>query len=549
MQKNRMYQNLLELCGVPSVSGTAGEQEMAEKIADMLKRIPYFQQRPEQVQTYPVPGGAYRRSYVCARMEGKIKSPGTVILLSHFDVVGVEEYGVNRSLAFQPEKYTSYLREHPDIRLPEEAAADLESGDYLFGRGTMDMKFGIAAYLELLADFGSKPESFQGNLLFLSVPDEEANSAGMLAAVETLAELKKKYDLEYTCCLVAEPYFPKYPGDETKYLYTGTVGKLLPVFYCVGRETHACEPYSGLNPNLLTARILEKIDCSSGLSDSACGVFTPAPVCLKQSDTKESYSVQTPSAAYAYFNYMTLARSPDEVMRQMLSIARDAFEEVLNEIGKKAADRGRITGETVRLPDRKPITVSFAELYRMCSEAHGAEFESHMEKFLSRLNAEGEKADLRERSVRIVKEVHKFCPCREPMVIVFFAPPFYPHSQAPRADSPALQTCRYLIDRAEQEFHEEWQPEPYFPGLSDMSYLGLPEGTDIEGLKKNFPVWGSGYEIPLDTIAQLNIPFLNIGPRGKDAHRTTERLCLSDSFDKTVPLITSAVKYLLESED
>jgi arginine utilization protein RocB len=545
MKKDRMYQNLLELCGVPSVSGTPGEQEMAEKIAEMLKRIPYFQQRPEQVQTYPVPGGTYPRSYVCARMEGQIKSPKTVVLLSHFDVVGVEEYGVNRKLAFQPEKYTDYLRKHPDFCLPEEAAADLRSGDYLFGRGTMDMKFGVAAYLELLADYGSRPESFAGNLLFLSVPDEEANSAGMLAAVETLAQMKKKYGLEYVCCLVAEPYFPKYPGDETKYLYTGTVGKLLPVFYCVGKETHACEPYSGLNPNLLTARILEKIDCNPELSDSACGVFTPAPVCLKQSDTKKSYSVQTPSAAYLYFNYMTLTRSPNEVMRQMLQIAREAFEEVFSEIEKKAEDRGRITGEPVRLPARKPITLTFAELYQMCRQAHGAEFESHMQEFLSHLNSDGGKADLRERSVQIVQEVHKFCPCCEPMIVVFFAPPFYPHSQEPCAASRAVQTCRYLIDRARQEFHEEWQEEPYFPGLSDMSYLGLPEGTDIEGLKKNFPAWGCGYEIPLDTIAQLNIPFLNIGPHGKDAHRTTERLCLSDSFEKTVPLIYSAVEYLL----
>jgi arginine utilization protein RocB len=76
----------------------------------------------------------------------------------------------------------------------------------------------------------------------------------------------------------------------------------------------------------------------------------------------------------------------------------------------------------------------------------------------------------------------------------------------------------------------------------------LPEGTDIEGLKKNFPAWGYGYKIPLDTIAQLNIPFLNIGPHGKDAHRTSERLCLSDSFDKTVPLIYSAAEYLLNSD-
>jgi arginine utilization protein RocB len=88
--------------------------------------------------------------------------------------------------------------------------------------------------------------------------------------------------------------------------------------------------------------------------------------------------------------------------------------------------------------------------------------------------------------------------------------------------------------------------EPFFPGLSDMSYLGLPDNIDTHNLKANFPLWGDKYTIPLDSIASLNIPFMNIGPLGKDAHKYTERLCLSYSFDKAAKLIFEAVLSALD---
>jgi arginine utilization protein RocB len=88
--------------------------------------------------------------------------------------------------------------------------------------------------------------------------------------------------------------------------------------------------------------------------------------------------------------------------------------------------------------------------------------------------------------------------------------------------------------------------EPFFPGLSDMSYLGLPNNIDIESLKANLPLWGDRYTIPLDAIASLNIPFMNIGPLGKDAHKCTERLCVSYSFDNAARLVFEAVLSALD---
>ncbi|TQI68288.1 M20/M25/M40 family metallo-hydrolase [Clostridium sp. KNHs216] len=545
MLNETIYRNFLELCGVPSVSETDGEWKMAEKIAAMLKEIPYFHSRPHQVRLCPVPGDPCRRSFVCALLEGGIKSEKTVVLLSHFDVVGVEEFGVLKGLAFDPVAYTHYLRTHPEVRLPEEAKRDLESGDYLFGRGTMDMKFGIAADLEMLRRAGEHLPDFEGNLLFLSVPDEEANSAGMLAAVELLLSMKKEKRLDYRCCLVSEPHFPKYPGDGGKYLYTGTVGKLLPAFYCVGRETHACEPFAGLNPNLLTSKIIERVDSNPELCDFAGGTHVPPPVCLKQADVKTAYSVQTPTAAYAYFNYMTLTQTPAQVMERMIHAAEDAFSAALEDIRNNAGKYARITGNPALLPSVEPKVVSFQELYDCCLKAHGQEFDRHMKEYIRKLQAENPGEDLRELSVAAVREAHTFYPYRGPMVIVFYAPPFYPHSDLPSPDSRAVETAGYLVETARTQYGETLLTEPFFPGLSDMSYLGLSARIDIFGLTKDFPVWGSGYQIPLETIAQLNIPFLNIGPHGRDAHQFTERLCLSYSFEKAVPLLWAAVRHLL----
>lgn len=541
MNRNRMMSILLELCSIPSVSETAGESAMAEKLYEVLMRIEYFKCNPANAGINIMRKDPLGRSYVHALMEGKTESRKTVILLSHFDVVGVGDYGAYKEYAFKPVEYTELLKENSSS-LSKEAKEDLASGDYIFGRGIMDMKYGIAVDVEIMYQLENNMENFPGNILFLSVPDEENNSAGMLAAVDLLVRLKAEKGLEYVCCIVSEPHFPKYPGDENKYIYTGAIGKLLPVFFCAGKETHAGDPFSGMNPNMLTAKIIQEIELNPELSDTAGSFRVPAPVCLKQSDTKNAYSVSTPAAAYVYFNLMTVASAPDEVLAKLKSIGEKAFNEVLHSIEDNADKLQSLTGSKPKLPAIKPVVMTYQELYNICLEARGEEFNRHMKAFISGLEAD----DLRELSVEVVKEVHKFCPYRDPMIVLFFAPPYYPHSGINRANSKILSIVESTIEKARTEYGEQMSVEPFFPGLSDMSYLSLPCNLDIGSLKANFPLWGDKYSVPLDAIGSLNIPFMNIGPLGKDVHKYTERLCISYSFEKAAKLIFEAVLSALD---
>ena len=69
-----------------------------------------------------------------------------------------------------------------ELKLDEDTLKDFKSGEWIFGRGTADMKFGIALEMEILREF-SENRDFKGSLMFLAVPGEESNSEGMVAAV------------------------------------------------------------------------------------------------------------------------------------------------------------------------------------------------------------------------------------------------------------------------------------------------------------------------------------------------------------------------------
>ena len=128
---------LMELVGIPSVSCTPAEAEAGRFIHSRLGELPYFRDHPGNLQLLPVPGDPFGREVVMAFVEAVPTVKGTVVLTGHYDVVGAEDFGSLEDLAFSPLEYTSALKERG---LDGEAGEDLKSGDYLFGRGVMDMK-------------------------------------------------------------------------------------------------------------------------------------------------------------------------------------------------------------------------------------------------------------------------------------------------------------------------------------------------------------------------------------------------------------------------
>ncbi|MDI3480374.1 MAG: hypothetical protein PWQ97_29 [Tepidanaerobacteraceae bacterium] len=238
-----IFKLLLELTAVPSISATSGEVEMAQKIYHKLASLAYFQAHPEYLQLLPLKKESLGRSTVFALIKAEPAVKKTVILTGHYDVVDVECFGVLKQYAFDPMEYTRRLyREN----LPKEAKRDLESGNYIFGRGVSDMKCGLAIQMALMAEASSNPGKLGLNLMFLAVPDEENNSTGMREALSHLVQIRDKFELDYAVAINCEPSGPGAADDRYRYIFTGTIGKIMPFFYVVGKESHVGEYFGGL---------------------------------------------------------------------------------------------------------------------------------------------------------------------------------------------------------------------------------------------------------------------------------------------------------------
>ena len=78
------------------------------------------------------------------------------------------------------------------MKLAEEVIKDIESEQYMFGRGVLDMKSGIAGHMYLTKYFSEHTEEIDGHLITLAACDEEDNSHGILTALKVFKEMKEE---------------------------------------------------------------------------------------------------------------------------------------------------------------------------------------------------------------------------------------------------------------------------------------------------------------------------------------------------------------------
>lgn len=206
-----------------------------------------------------------------------------------------------------------------ELTLDENAKHNFDSGDRLFGRGTADMKFGIALCIELLREYSEK-QDLKGNILFLAVPGEESNSEGMLAASGYLKILQTNQQFNFDALFLAECYMNEDYQDETRFIHFGACGKIMPLFFFAGKETHVSEPFDGLDPTMLASEVNKLFELNHEFSESIINVNTQLPICLKLSDLKNLYSVQTSWYAASYYNLITLYLQPDLLIDKLKEI-------------------------------------------------------------------------------------------------------------------------------------------------------------------------------------------------------------------------------------
>lgn len=136
-----------EMVAIPSINKEpGGESAVARYIQDFYMSLPYFQAHPEQVKCFQTKNDFVVRHSTLAYVKGtKGNSNRTVILIGHIDTVGVDDFGTIREYAFRCDELPAKLRE--TFVLPQEVIDDIESGEYLFGRGALDMKSGVAGHM------------------------------------------------------------------------------------------------------------------------------------------------------------------------------------------------------------------------------------------------------------------------------------------------------------------------------------------------------------------------------------------------------------------
>ena len=255
-----------------------------------------------------------------------------------------------------------------DAELPKEARRDLESGNYLFGRGACDMKGGDAVFLVLAKHLAEQAEELHGNLLLSFNPVEETLHRGIIEELPLLRKLQEQHNLAFRLAINNDFIYPMYAGDTTRYVYTGAVGKLLPMFYIIGRETHVAQCFEGFSPDLTAAELTRIIDRNPDFCDGYNGEYTLPPTVLKMQDLKPHYNVQTPHAAAVYFNYFVHNRQLTEIMAQLKNTAHTALNNVMQSADEYYRTYCEFSGNRYSSLIEKTQIIDYRELYLRARE-------------------------------------------------------------------------------------------------------------------------------------------------------------------------------------
>ena len=542
----KIKNTLAELISVQSDTATPLEKDVEEYLYDWLQKLDYFQTNTNNLGSYPLKNDSLDRAVVWGLIKGNGRK--TVILLNHHDVVDTYDYRTLRSYAYNPVILSEMLK---TVELEKDVEDDLKSGEWIFARGAADMKAGVAIQLSLIEQF-SKKENFDGNVLFVSVADEESLSLGMRSSADLLERIKNKFDLEYTILIDSEPH--QKTEDNEGVFYTGSVGKLMPVVYVRGKKTHIGDIFQGFNPLLLLSQIANATELNTDFSDVVEDEVSPPPSWSFFRDGKECYDASIPESAGGYFSVLTLKRTPKIILDQLLEISKQTFENVICQMNKNYSNFLDKKNEAQHNLPWKTNVKTFSQLYNDAIEQSGEIFLLDY-----RLTIEKLKGDIKnniismpESNLALIGKTLEYITDKTPMVVIAFSPPYYPHisiNDFKNLDSKVSDIENVVVRIASEVCNETYSKKNYFMGISDMSYSALNDSENIiPHIEFNMPLWKNMYDIPFETIKQLAIPSINIGPYGKDLHKFTERVLEKDVIRQTPKLIAGVINHILKND-
>ncbi len=166
------------------------------------------------------------------------------------------------------------------------------SEGFLWGRGSVDMKSGVAAFVAAAAAFvESGPK---GSVTLVVTGDEEGEATdGTAAILDWMREAGETADF----CIVGEPTSAARLGDTVKIGRRGSLSGELAVH---GRQGHSAYPERAANPLPVLARICAALAAEP--LDEGSEHFQPSTLALTSIDTGNPVSNVIPALGRARFN-------------------------------------------------------------------------------------------------------------------------------------------------------------------------------------------------------------------------------------------------------
>lgn len=536
-----------ELVSIESIVNTTGEIAVATHLYEQLKSFPYFQKHPDQLILSRTVNDEVERYNVLAFVRGtKEPSNKTVILMGHTDTVGIEDYNHLKDKACHPTALMHALKNEP---LPALVSEQLESGDWHFGRGVLDMKSGVASHVYLLKYYSEHPDELTGNLMLLAECDEEDSSHGVLSSLKDLKKWREEHGFDYIALINSDFVAPRYDGDPNRYIYKGTVGKLLPSFYITGYETHAGSAFEGLDPNFIAAELTRQISYNPDLCDEAYGETPVPPVSLKQTDFKPTYTIQTALSAYVYYNFFIHSWSPKQVLTLLKEQAEIAFENALTLLRERHHRFCEKSGQAWTPLPWKTRVLIYEDMKKELIAEHGDAFLSHMKQFKEAL-LQDKSLDVRMFSARVVEEEVKWMKDRSPAIILFYSSLYSPRIELVGKDEREqnlIEALEQAVAAVQPDYAHPIVTRNFFPYVCDMSCVALSDDEEgILAIEENNPSWGSKHYVEYQDIRDINVPCINIGPYGYDAHNRFERMEITYSTEVVPSVTNEIIKRLLK---
>ncbi len=543
----RIKEIALELVAQKSIVETNDEVAMSDKVYEIMADMDYYKKHPEKLYFVPVKNDPWNRKIVVAIMNGEKKpSNKTVVFIGHTDTVGISDYGNLAEYATKPEELLEKLK--GVTSLSQEVKDDVASGKYMFGRGLFDMKSGDANVMAIMEEVSKDIENFEGNIIFSAVCDEEGNSKGMITFVPELIRLKKEFGYEYQAMLDPDYIAPAYPGDPNVYQYVGTVGKLMPTFFIVGKETHVGESFDGIDPNQIAAEITRRVNLNPEFSDVVAGEATLPPITLKQRDLKPEYSVQIASKSILFFNYATHSSTPAQVMDKMMKAGAECFQNVIDTLNERYTNFCKLIGRDPKKLPWVERTMSYDQLYVEVKKEVGAKLDDMVKAYAEEI-AKDDRYDVRDQAMKIVEYVHSLWSDKDPVLLVYLTPPYYPHIyvEGTRPEEKALiEAVNYAVTTTDSDY--KLVQKKFLPCISDLSYAAAPKEPEaIAALKLNMPGFGTIYDLPIEEMQELNLPVADIGSYGKDAHKFTERVEMVYTYEVLPEILYKTMMHILQN--